>query len=317
LFNNRIYGLTKGQYSPTSELGKVTKSTPLGSPDRPVNPLASALGCGATFVARTVDRNIPHMEEMLKRAAHHKGAAFMEILQNCNVYNDLAWNVMYDKEQKLQYELRLEHGKPLLFGPPDDRHAVIMDGVKPKAVRAKDVAASALWIHDETNVNAAKLLADLFAPDFPVPIGVLAAVEGPVYEEIMLDQEQKVISERGPGDIAHRRRHGPTRRRDGRSEPDEPDPRDRPPEPLCDGPARADQPLAHASGRGARMVLRSRSLEPDGVVHRRERVDQRRRAALPQVRDHGQPRPRARAGHGRGRGRAARRQGRRPRRLRA
>ena len=202
LFNNRIYGLTKGQYSPTSELGKVTKSTPLGSPDRPVNPLAFALGCGATFVARTVDRNIPHMEEMLKRAAHHKGAAFMEILQNCNVYNDLAWNVMYDKEQKLQYELRLEHGKPLLFGPPDDRRAVIMDGVKPKAVRAKDVAASALWIHDETNVNAAKLLADLFAPDFPVPIGVLAAVEGPVYEEIMLDQEQKVIAERGPGDIA-------------------------------------------------------------------------------------------------------------------
>jgi len=202
LFNNRIYGLTKGQYSPTSEPGQVTKSTPPGSPDRPVNPLAFALGCGATFVARTVDRNIPHMEEMLKRAAHHKGAAFMEILQNCNVYNDLAWNVMYDKEQKLQYELRLEHGKPLLFGPPDDRHAVIMDGVKPKAVRAKDVAASALWIHDETNVNAAKLLADLFAPDFPVPIGVLAAVEGPVYEEIMLDQEQKVISERGPGDIA-------------------------------------------------------------------------------------------------------------------
>ncbi len=202
LFNNRIYGLTKGQYSPTSELGKVTKSTPLGSADRPVNPLAFALGCGATFVARTVDRNIAHMEEMLRRAAHHKGAAFVEILQNCNVYNDLAWNVMYDKEQKLQYELRLEHGKPLLFGPQDDRRAVIMDGVRPKVVTAKDVPASALWVHDESNVNAAKLLADLFAPDFPVPIGVLAAVAGPVYEEIMLDQEQKAISERGPGDIA-------------------------------------------------------------------------------------------------------------------
>jgi len=202
LFNNRIYGLTKGQYSPTSELGKVTKSTPHGSADRPVNPLAFALGCGATFVARTVDRNIPHMEETLKRAARHKGAAFMEILQNCNVYNDLAWNVIYDKEQKLQYELRLEHGKPLLFGPPDDRRAVIMEGVRPKVVTAKDVPASALWVHDEHNVNAAKLLADLFAPDFPIPIGVLAAVEGPVYEQIMLDQEQKAISERGPGDIA-------------------------------------------------------------------------------------------------------------------
>src|SRR5204863_494789 len=121
LFNNRIYGLTKGQYSPTSELGKVTKSTPLGSPDRPVNPLAFALGCGATFVARTVDRNIPHMEEMLKRAAHHKGAAFMEILQNCNVYNDLAWNVMYDKEQKLQYELRLVLGPDGLVVSPEGR----------------------------------------------------------------------------------------------------------------------------------------------------------------------------------------------------
>src|SRR5213594_2243709 len=141
-------------------------------------------------------------KEMLRRAAHHKGAAFVEILQNCNVYNDLAWNVMYDKEQKLQYELRLEHGKPLLFGPQDDRRAVIMDGVRPKVVTAKDVPASALWVHDESNVNAAKLLADLFAPDFPVPIGVLAAVAGPVYEEIMLDQEQKAISERGPGDIA-------------------------------------------------------------------------------------------------------------------
>ncbi|MEK7701200.1 MAG: 2-oxoacid:ferredoxin oxidoreductase subunit beta, partial [candidate division NC10 bacterium] len=202
LFNNRIYGLTKGQYSPTSELGKVTKSTPAGSADRPVNPLAFALGCGATFVARTVDRNIQHVEEMLRRAARHNGAGFLEILQNCNVYNHLAWNVVYDKDSKLQYELRLEPGKPLLFGPPDERRAVIMDGVVPRVVRAKDVPESALWVHDETNVNAAKLLADLFAPDFPVPIGVLAAIEAPVYEEIMLQQEQQAISERGPGDIA-------------------------------------------------------------------------------------------------------------------
>src|SRR5262245_60204536 len=108
LFNNRIYGLTKGQYSPTSVLGQVTKSTPLGSADRPINPLAFALGCGATFVGRTVDRDVRHMEEMLKRAATHKGAAFLEILQNCNVYNDLAWNAIYEKESKLQHELRLE-----------------------------------------------------------------------------------------------------------------------------------------------------------------------------------------------------------------
>jgi 2-oxoglutarate ferredoxin oxidoreductase subunit beta len=202
LFNNRIYGLTKGQYSPTSELGKVTKSTPAGSTDRPVNPLAFALGCGATFVARTVDRNIQHMEEMLKRAAQHHGAAFLEILQNCNVYNHLAWNVIYDKESKLQYELRLEPGKPLLFGPPDDRRAVIMDGVVPKVVKAREVQESALWVHDEKNVNAAKLLADLFAPDFPIPVGVLAAIDAPVYEDLVLEQEQKALSDRGPGDIA-------------------------------------------------------------------------------------------------------------------
>jgi len=142
------------------------------------------------------------MDEMLKRAAAHKGTAFLEILQNCNVYNHLAWNVVYDKESKLMYELRLEHGKPLLFGPADARKAVVMDGVTPKVVDAGSVADNALWIHDEKNVNAAKLLADLFAPSFPVPIGVLTAVEAPIYEEVMLDQEQRAISDRGPGSIA-------------------------------------------------------------------------------------------------------------------
>jgi 2-oxoglutarate ferredoxin oxidoreductase subunit beta len=202
LFNNRIYGLTKGQYSPTSELGKVTKSTPMGSADRPINPLAFALGCGATFVARTVDRDVRHMEEMLKRAAHHRGAAFLEILQNCNVYNDLAWNAIYEKEAKLQHELRLEHGKPLLFGPADRRQAVVMEGATPRVVPAADVGERALWVHDERNVNAAKLLADLWVPEFPIPVGVLAAVDAPSYEEVLLEQEQRAISERGPGDIA-------------------------------------------------------------------------------------------------------------------
>src|SRR5881296_1363433 len=142
LFNNRIYGLTKGQYSPTSELGKVTKSTPMGSADRPVSPCSFALGAGATFVARTVDRNIAHMEETLKRAAQHKGAAFVEILQNCNVYNDLAFNVLYDRESKILHELRVEHGAPLVFGPADDRRGLVLDGVTPTVVRAKDVPES-------------------------------------------------------------------------------------------------------------------------------------------------------------------------------
>src|SRR5262249_2038869 len=144
-FTNRIYGPTKGQESPPSELGKVAKSTPLGSADRPINPLAFALGCGATFVGRTIDRDVRHMEEMLKRAASHKGAAFLEILQNCNVYNDMVWKVMYERESKLAHELRLQHGKPLLFGHPDHRQAVVMDGVTPKVVAAKDVPESAVW----------------------------------------------------------------------------------------------------------------------------------------------------------------------------
>jgi 2-oxoglutarate ferredoxin oxidoreductase subunit beta len=210
LFNNRIYGLTKGQYSPTSELGKVTKSTPLGSTDRPVNPLSFALGCGATFAARTVDRTISHMEETIKRAAAHRGASFVEILQNCNVYNDRAWQVLYDKESKVQFELRLEHGKPLLFGPPDDRKGLVLDGVRPRVVAAKDVPESALWVHDETNINAAKVIAELFAPEYPVPVGVLASVVAPVYEDLMIEQERRAISERGPGDIATLLKSGDT-----------------------------------------------------------------------------------------------------------
>ena len=211
MFNNQIYGLTKGQYSPTSELGKVTKSTPLGSADRPVSPCAFALAVGASFVARTVDRNIGHMEETLKRAAAHKGAAFVEILQNCNVYNDLAWNVLYDRESKVQHELRLQHGKPLIFGAPDDRKGLVLDGVKPKVVSVKDVPESALWVHDETDRGTALILAQLWAPDYPIPVGVMAyEQDAPIYEDLVLQQEQKVIAERGEGDIAALLRSGET-----------------------------------------------------------------------------------------------------------
>ena len=202
LFNNRIYGLTKGQYSPTSELGKVTKSTPMGSADRPLSPCSFALAAGASFVARTVDRNIAHMEEVLKRASAHKGAAFVEILQNCNVYNDKAWNVLYDRESKILSELRLEHGKPLIFGPVDDRRALVLEGVRPKVVRVQDADPAQVWVHDETDAATALILAHLWAPDYPIPIGVLAKKEETTYEEILIQQEQAAISERGPGDIA-------------------------------------------------------------------------------------------------------------------
>jgi 2-oxoglutarate ferredoxin oxidoreductase subunit beta len=202
LFNNRIYGLTKGQYSPTSEVGKVTKSTPMGSADRPVNPCAFALGVGATFVARTVDRNIAHMEQTLRRAAAHRGAAFVEILQNCNIYNDLAWNVLYDRASRIEHELRLEHGQPLLFGPADDRRGLVLEGVHPRVVAVRDVPAERLWVHDARDVSGALLLANLPAGEFPIPIGVLAEVEAPVYEEVLVEQERRAISERGPGDVA-------------------------------------------------------------------------------------------------------------------
>jgi len=202
LFNNKVYGLTKGQYSPTSELGKVTKSTPMGSADRPVSPCGFALGAEATFVARTVDRNVAHVEETLKRAAHHRGAAFVEILQNCNVYNDLAWNVLYDRESRIMQELRLEPGRPLLFGPVDDRHGLVLEGARPRVVRAKDVPESELWVHDEKDPWKAHVLAGLWSPDFPIPVGVLLDVEAPVYEDILLEQERKAIADRGPGDLA-------------------------------------------------------------------------------------------------------------------
>jgi len=210
LFNNKVYGLTKGQYSPTTEFGKLTKSTPMGSADRPVNPCLFALASGATFVARTVDRNVGHMEETVKRAARHKGAAFVEILQNCNVYNDLAWNILYDRESKVAHELRLEHGKPLLFGPVDDRRGLMLEGIRPKVVKAKDVPESALWVHDEADSEAALVLAQLPSPEFPIATGVLLSVEATVYEEILVEQERKAIADRGPGQIEKLLRSGDT-----------------------------------------------------------------------------------------------------------
>ncbi|MFQ5898123.1 MAG: 2-oxoacid:ferredoxin oxidoreductase subunit beta [Candidatus Methylomirabilia bacterium] len=201
LLNNKVYGLTKGQYSPTSELGTINRSTPAGSADRPVSPCEFALGSGATFVARTVDRNVAHMEETFRQAARHQGAAFVEILQNCNVYNDLAWNVLYDRESRVLYELRLEHGQPLLFGPADDRRGLVLDGSKPRVVRANDLPESALWVHDESDPWKAHVLAQLSDPDFPIPVGVLVAVAAPVYEQTLVEQEQSAISTQGPGDL--------------------------------------------------------------------------------------------------------------------
>ena len=183
LFNNRIYGLTKGQYSPTSETGKVTKSTPAGSLDHPFDPIALALGADASFVARSVDVEAKHLQEVLRRAHAHRGASFVEILQNCNVFNDGAFGDVTEKTTKADATLVLEHGKPLVFGKNRDRGIRLRD-YQPEVVTLGDgVTESDILVYDETNPALAYLIARLGPPKFPTPIGVFTAVERPCYEE--------------------------------------------------------------------------------------------------------------------------------------
>ena len=192
LFNNRIYGLTKGQYSPTSEMGKRTKSTPMGSVDYPFNPLSVALGAGATFVARSVDVFQGHLKETLRRAAEHKGTAFVEIYQNCNIFNDGAFAPITEKETREEATLHLERGKPLLFGAQRDKgirldpHTLLLE-----VVRLGDGITEAdllTWDESRSNPALAFLLAQLEPPAFPTPIGVFRAVERPSYEAGVVDQ---------------------------------------------------------------------------------------------------------------------------------
>ena len=201
LFNNRIYGLTKGQYSPTSELGKVTKSTPFGSLDYPLNPIEIALGAEATFVARTVDVETKHQQEILKRAHEHKGSAFVEILQNCNVYNDGAWEPITDRNTKADNQLVLEHGKPLIFGKNREKGIRLRKDMTPEIVTLGDgVDESGLLVHDETNPMMAYILSRL-GSNFPTPIGVFRAVSRMTYDEganTQIDSAKKRI---GPGDL--------------------------------------------------------------------------------------------------------------------
>jgi 2-oxoglutarate ferredoxin oxidoreductase subunit beta len=204
LFNNRIYGLTKGQYSPTSELGKRAKSTPYGSLDRPFNPLSLALGVEATFVARSVDIFQPHLKEVLKRAAAHSGSAFIEVLQNCNIFNDGAWEGLTDKGLRDEHTISLEHGKPLVFGKSRDK-GIRRKGLELEVVTLGDgVGEEDLLVHDEHNPNPAYafLLSRMDAePGFPTPIGVLRAVEAPRYELEITEQLRRVTEKKGEGDL--------------------------------------------------------------------------------------------------------------------
>lgn len=172
LFNNQIYGLTKGQFSPTSEHGKITKSSPIGTIDLPFNPLALALGANATFVARTMDRDPKHQQEIYKRAYDHKGCSLVEIYQNCNVFNDGAFEVFTEKSTKAVNGLFLEHGKPLVFN--NGTKGIVLDGIIPKVVDIVDNKVDHLWLHDETDAIKAYILSRFFDDDdFPRPFGIL------------------------------------------------------------------------------------------------------------------------------------------------
>ena len=203
LFNNRIYGLTKGQYSPTSVEGQVTKSTPLGVIDRPLNPMLVALGAGATFIARSVDSNVRHLAYTLKRAAAHRGTSFVEVYQNCNVFNDGAFSYAQDKATRDDTIIELEHGKPLIFGKNRDK-GIRMNGLSPEVVDLKTtgIKEDDLLFHDEQgDIMHAFLLARLLRPDFPEPIGVFRAVEATTFEAAINKQITDVIEMRGKGDL--------------------------------------------------------------------------------------------------------------------
>jgi 2-oxoglutarate/2-oxoacid ferredoxin oxidoreductase subunit beta len=205
MFNNRIYGLTKGQYSPTSELGKKTKSTPYGVTDRPFNPISLAIGSEATFVARSVDVFLPHLKETLKKAAAHKGSAYIEILQNCNIFNDGAFEDITEKEARSEHVVQLEHGKPLIFGKNRDK-GIRLNGFDLEVVQLGDgITEADLLVHDEKHPRPAYafLLAHMeHRPGFPTPIGVLRSWENvPRYEDLISEQIQQVQARRGRGDL--------------------------------------------------------------------------------------------------------------------
>lgn len=195
LFNNQIYGLTKGQYSPASPEGSVTKSTPFGSVDHPFNPLSLALGADGTFVARAMDRDPKHLKEMILRSHKHKGASMLEIYQNCIVFNDGAFELFTDKKTRPQEAIYLEHGEPMVFGKEKDK-GIRLDGLKPQVVKlGEEYSKDDLWIHDETDPTKAHLLSRFFehpsngaGVQFPRPFGVLYAVDKPTYDEGVVAQ---------------------------------------------------------------------------------------------------------------------------------
>jgi 2-oxoglutarate ferredoxin oxidoreductase subunit beta len=202
MFNNRIYGLTKGQASPTSEFGKRTKSSPDGTVDQPVMPLSVALTAEATFVARTVDTYTEHIQETLDAAGRHRGSAFVEVLQNCNIFNDGAWREFTDREVRDDRMLKLRHGEPMIFGKDADK-GIRLVGLRPEVVTlGNGISEADLAVHDETHEFLSYILSRMFWPDYPVPVGVLRRVERPLHHQLVADQITKARLEKGEGDLS-------------------------------------------------------------------------------------------------------------------
>ena len=199
MFNNRIYGLTKGQYSPTSEVGKVTKATPLGSIDIPLNPPSLALGAQATFVARTIDRWQKHLAEMMERAHNHDGGTFIEIYQNCNIFNDGAFEP-YTNAEKLDNVIELKHGEPMLFAR--GKKGIILEGSKALVVDMENYSVDDILVHDETNLDLSLIISNWTSnPDLPEPIGVIYSIDKPTYNQDMVDQIEDAKKKKGVGKV--------------------------------------------------------------------------------------------------------------------
>jgi len=204
MFNNRIYGLTKGQASPTSELGKRTKSTPDGTIDHPIMPLSVALAAEATFVARSVDTHTEHLQQTLERAGRHRGSAFTEVLQNCNIFNDGAWRSFTDREVRDDRMLVLEHGRPMIFGKDRDR-GIRLRGLHPEVVQlgVDGITEADILVHDEhaEDPYLAFMLSRMSFPDYPVPVGVIRDVQRPTHDELLSAQLAAAVEQRGEGDL--------------------------------------------------------------------------------------------------------------------
>ncbi len=199
LFNNRIYGLTKGQYSPTSEVGKVTKATPFGSLDIPLNPPSLALGAQATFVARTIDRWQAHLSQMLERSYHHDGGSLIEIYQNCNIFNDGAFSE-YTSADKFDNVIEVKHGEPMVFAK--GTKGIKLDGFTAKVVDMEKHSLDDLLVHDETNLDLAHIIANWTThPTLPEPIGVIYSVDKPTYNSEMVAQVDSAIKTKGAGKV--------------------------------------------------------------------------------------------------------------------